>query len=298
MGLKLSNVCKSYGAKKVVDNISFEMNEPGAFGLLGRNGAGKTTTIRMILDILSKDSGVIEWNGKKVKRENVNFGYLPEERGIYPKAKVNDQLLYFARLKGMETDKAKEAIIYWAKKLEVTEYLSQTAEKLSKGNQQKIQFMSVLIHNPELVILDEPFSGLDPINAEIIRSIIIDLVNEGKYIILSSHQMNIIEEFCTDILILDEGKTIINDNLKKIKKSYGKNKLIINADKKIDSYLDENYFEVTSFKDGEYEIKFSNLEKVYDLLKIIIDDKVTIDKFEIKEPSLTEIFVDKVGKKQ
>jgi ABC-2 type transport system ATP-binding protein len=296
MGLKLENVSKSYGTKKVVDSISFEMNKPSIFGLLGRNGAGKTTTIRMLLGIISKNNGLIEWDGKKVSRETVNFGYLPEDRGIYPKAKVIDQLIYFATLKGMEEKDAIKSIKKWAKKLEVEEYLDQTAEKLSKGNQQKIQFMSVLIHDPELIILDEPFSGLDPINTEIIKNIIMAAINKGKYIILSSHQMNVIEEFCTDILILDKGKTIIKGNLKEIKKSYGKNKLIIDTDNNIDKYLDKKIFNIISKKDNIYEIKFKDINKVYELLKQLLNDKIIIDKFEIKEPSLHEIFIDKVGK--
>ncbi len=296
MGLRLENVNKSYGTKKVVNNITFEMDKPGIFGLLGRNGAGKTTTIRMILGILKKDSGLIEWNGKRVSRENVNFGYLPEERGIYPKSKVMDQLLYFAELKGMTKVDAIKSIEYWAKKLEVSEYLDQIAEKLSKGNQQKIQFMTVLIHNPELIILDEPFSGLDPINSEIIKNVILDLIKEGKYIILSSHQMNIIEEFCTDIIILNQGLTIIKGNLKEIKKGYGKNRLLISSDKKIDKYLDKKNFEILSYKDGDYEIKFNDINKVYEILNTLTNDKFLIDKFEIKEPSLHEIFIDKVGK--
>jgi ABC-2 type transport system ATP-binding protein len=295
MGLKLENVNKNYGSKKVVDNISFEMTKPGIFGLLGRNGAGKTTTIRMLLGILNKDSGLISWDDKGINRDNVNFGYLPEDRGIYQKAKIIDQLLYFSMLKGMNESDAKESIKKWAKILEVEEYLYMTAEKLSKGNQQKIQFMAVLIHNPELVILDEPFSGLDPINSEIIKKIIIGLIKDGKYIILSSHQMNIIEEFCTDILILDKGKTIIKGNLKDIKKSYGKNKLIIDSDSNIEKYLDKKGFEIINCIDNYYEIKFKDINKVYSLLEKIINDKILINKFEIKEPSLNEIFIDKVG---
>lgn len=295
MGLKLENVNKTYGSKKVVDNISFEMIKPGVFGLLGRNGAGKTTTIRMLLGILNKDSGLISWNNRTITRDNVNFGYLPEDRGIYQKAKIMDQLLYFSMLKGMKESDAKESIKKWAKILEVEEYLYMTAEKLSKGNQQKIQFMSVLTHNPELIILDEPFSGLDPINSEIIKKIIMGLIKDGKYIILSSHQMNIIEEFCTDILILDRGKTIIKGNLKEIKKSYGKNKLIIDCDKNIDKYLDEKYFKIISCIDNYYEIKFKDISKTYNLLEKLINDKIFINKFEIKEPSLNEIFIDKVG---
>ena len=164
--------------------------------MLGTNGAGKTTTIRMLLGILKKDSGEITWNGKEVVRKHVNFGYLPEERGVYPKTKIFDQLMYFAELKGMKKEEATLAINKWAKELKVEEYLQVTAEKLSKGNQQKIQFMTAIIHNPELVVLDEPFSGLDPVNTEILKNIIIDLVKNGKYVIMSAHQMATIEEFC------------------------------------------------------------------------------------------------------
>jgi ABC-2 type transport system ATP-binding protein len=296
MGLNIENISKSYSGKRVVNNLSFKMDKPGVFGLLGRNGSGKTTTIRMMLGIINKEGGSIEWNGHKITRENVSYGYLPEERGIYPKAKIGEQLLYFAELKGMSRENAKKAIDHWAKILEVSEYLDQQAEKLSKGNQQKIQFMTVLTHDPELIILDEPFSGLDPINAEIIKNIIVDLVKKGKYIILSSHQMNIIEEFCTEILILDKGNTIIEGNLKEIKQSYGKNTLFINTNNDIDKYLDKKSFTIVSEKDGEYEIKFNNIDKTYELLKDIIENKIQVDKFEIKEPSLNEIFIDKVGK--
>ncbi len=222
MGLKLENVSKKFVGKQAVDNISFEVNKPGVFGLLGTNGAGKTTTIRMLLGIIKKDSGEITWNGKKVERKSVNFksvnfGYLPEERGVYPKTKIYDQLMYFAKLKGMNKKDADVAIKKWAKILKVEEYLPMEAEKLSKGNQQKIQFMTAIIHNPELIVLDEPFSGLDPVNTEILKNVIIDLVSEGKYIIMSSHQMVSIEEFCSDILILNKGKTVLKGNLKEIK---------------------------------------------------------------------------------
>ena len=160
MGLKLENVSKKFVGKQAVDNISFEVNKPGVFGLLGTNGAGKTTTIRMLLGIIKKDSGEITWNGKKVEKKSVNFGYLPEERGVYPKTKIYDQLMYFAKLKGMNKKAADVEIKKWAKVLKVEEYLPMEAEKLSKGNQQKIQFMTAIIHNPELIVLDEPFSGL------------------------------------------------------------------------------------------------------------------------------------------
>ncbi len=162
MGLVVINVDKSFGTKKVVDNINFEIQKPGVYGLLGTNGAGKTTTIRMILGILKKDSGEITWNSKEVQRKHVNFGYLPEERGVYPKTKIHDQLMYFAKLKGMKKDVAEEKMNYWAKRLEVEQYLQMTPEKLSKGNQQKIQFITAILHDPELLILDEPFSRFRP----------------------------------------------------------------------------------------------------------------------------------------
>ena len=237
MGLKLENVSKKFVGKQAVDNISFEVDKPGVFGLLGTNGAGKTTTIRMLLGIIKKDTGEITWNGKKVERKSVNFGYLPEERGVYPKTKIYDQLMYFAKLKGMNPKDADAAIKKWAKVLKVEEYIPMPAEKLSKGNQQKIQFMTAIIHDPELVVLDEPFSGLDPVNTEILKNVIIDLVKMGKYIIMSSHQMASIEEFCSDILILNKGKTVLQGNLKEIKEVYRANRLELSTDKNIDEYI-------------------------------------------------------------
>ncbi len=197
MSLVLKNVSKSFVGKKAVENISFSLTKPGVYGLLGTNGAGKITTIRMLLGIIKKDSGEITWKGKAVDRKSVRFGYLPEERGVYPKTKIFDQLMYFAELKGMKKNEAVSSINKWAKELKVEEYLQMPAEKLSKGNQQKIQFMTAIIHNPELVVLDEPFSGLDPVNTEILKNIIIDLIRNGKYIIMSAHQMATIEENTT-----------------------------------------------------------------------------------------------------
>ena len=237
MGLTVKNVSKSYAGKKVVDNVSIEINKPCVYGLLGTNGAGKTTTIRMLLGIIRKDSGKITWNGKKVERKNVNFGYLPEERGVYQKTIIFDQLMYFAELKGMSKKDAEKEIKEWAKRLKVEEYMNKTAEKLSKGNQQKIQFMTAIIHNPELIVLDEPFSGLDPVNTEIIKNIIIDLVKEGKYVIMSAHQMATIEEFCSDILILDKGKTVLQGNLKNIRKSYPANRIKVETNTDITKYI-------------------------------------------------------------
>ena len=295
MGLIIKNVSKSYGNKKVVDNISLEISKPGVYGLLGTNGAGKTTTIRMLLGILKKDSGEITWNGKEVERKHVNFGYLPEERGVYPKVNIYTQLMYFAKLKGMQEKEANEAIKYWMKRLEVQEYMNMTAEKLSKGNQQKIQFITAVVHNPELVVLDEPFSGLDPVNTEIIRNVILELIEKGKYIIMSAHQMSVVEEFCTDILILNKGKTVLQGNLKQIKDTYKANKLYISTRQDIKEYISKLNMSIYLEKDNEYEININNEEQGYELFNMLAQNDIKVDKFEIRKPSLHDIFIEKVG---
>lgn len=295
MGLVLKNVSKTFVGKRAVDNISFELNKPGVFGLLGTNGAGKTTTIRMLLGIIKKDSDEITWNGKVVDRKSVNFGYLPEERGVYPKTKIYNQLMYFAELKGMKKEEADEAIKNWAKKLKVEEYLDKPAEKLSKGNQQKIQFMTAVIHNPELLVLDEPFSGLDPVNTELLKNIIINLVKEGKYIIMSAHQMSTIEEFCSDILILNKGKTVIKGNLKEIKDTYPANRVQIETNENIETDIKKLGFEIENIKNYSYTVKIFDEQKAHELLKELVIKGITINKFEIMKPTLNDIFIEKVG---
>lgn len=296
MGLKVENVSKSYGTKKVVDNISFSIDKPGVFGLLGTNGAGKTTTIRMILGILKKDTGEISWNGKEVARKHVNFGYLPEERGIYPKTKIYDQMMYFARLKGMDKKKADEAIKYWMKRLEVEEYMYMPAEKLSKGNQQKIQFITAILHEPELIVLDEPFSGLDPVNTELLKNVILELVSKNKYIIMSSHQMASIEEFCTDVVILNKGKTVLKGNLKKIRNEYKATKIELSTLENVDKYIKEVGLEIVSNINNDYEIEIHGEDDGYNLFQKLSQNNVKVIKFEIKKPSLNDIFIEKVGK--
>mgnify|MGYP001299928961 FL=1 len=295
MSLELKNVSKSFVGKKAVDNISFSLTKPGVYGLLGTNGAGKTTTIRMLLGIIKKDSGEITWKGKPVDRKLVRLGYLPEERGVYPKTKIFDQLKYFAELKGMEKNQAISSINRWAKELKVEEYLQMSAEKLSKGNQQKIQFMTAIIHDPELVVLDEPFSGLDPVNTEILKNIIIDLIRNGKYIIMSAHQMATIEEFCSDILILNKGKTVLQGNLKEIKEKYPANRVEIDVKQDIESYIKELNLEIEIETNNNYVIKISDEEKAHKLLNKLVVNGINIDKFEIKKPTLNDIFIEKVG---
>ena len=295
MSLLLKNVSKKYGNKTVVNNISFGLEKPGVFGLLGTNGAGKTTTIRMLLGILKTNSGEITWKGKAVNRKEVNFGYLPEERGVYPKIKIVDQLVYFAELKGMSKEDALKSIDKWAKVLKIEEYLNMPAEKLSKGNQQKIQFLTAIIHDPELVVLDEPFSGLDPVNTEIIKNVIIDLVKAGKYVIMSAHQMVTIEEFCSDILILNKGKTVLQGNLQDIKDTYPANRVLVNCNADIKDLVKKQKLTIENEVNNNYIIHIDKEEQADKLLTELVKNKIKIEKFEIMKPTLNDIFIEKVG---
>ena len=277
MGIIVENVSKTYIDKKAVDNISFEFNKPGVFALLGTNGAGKTTTIRMILGIIKKDSGKITWNGKNVDRKSVNFGYLPEERGIYPKTKIVDQL------------------VYWLDRLKMTEYKNMTAEKLSKGNQQKIQFITAVMHNPELIVLDEPFSGLDPVNSDILRDIILELVEKGKYIIMSSHQMESVEAFCEEIVILNKGKTVVKGNLSEIKEKYPVNKVEIETKDDITKAIEGIDCKIKKHIGKKYIVEFNEEKQADEIIKHLVNNNIKIEKYEIVRPTLHEIFVEKVG---
>lgn len=295
--LILDQVSKTFAGKLVVDKISLRLTEPSVYGLLGTNGAGKTTTIRMLLGIISKDSGTITWNGQPVTRKEVNFGYLPEERGVYPKVQILQQLLYFAELKGLKRETAESSIRQWAKRLKVEEYLTMTAEKLSKGNQQKIQFLTAIIHDPDLVVLDEPFSGLDPVNTEILKDIIIDLVRDGKFVIMSAHQMPTIEEFCSDILILNKGKTVLQGNLQDIKATYPATRVQIDTDTDISELIESRHLEIENSKNHQYTIKISSEAEAEKLLQDLITKNIKITKFEIMKPTLNDIFIEKVGAK-
>ena len=295
MGLELKDVCKNFGTKQAVKHLNLIINEPGVYGLLGTNCAGKTTTIRMILGIIKKTAGTITWNGKEVTRENVNFGYMPEERGVYPKTKIYDQLMYFAKLKGITSEEANEAIDYWLKRLQMEEYRDVLAEKLSKGNQQKIQFIIAVMNDPELIVLDEPFSGLDPVNTETLSEVMKELIAKGKYIIMSSHQMSSIEEFCTDLTILNRGDTVLQGNLEKIKNSYSSEKLELIVNQNIDNFVKEENLEIIENKDNHYLIKQKDEKQGEELLKKLINSNIRITKFEMKKPTLNEIFIEKVG---
>ena len=310
MSLIVRDLTKKYGEKTVVDHLSFAMEGPGVYALLGTNGAGKTTSIRMMLGMLARDGGETLWNGEELSLEKCNMGYLAEERGLYPKYTLMDQLKYFASLRGVDGPEAAKRIRYWASRLEVEEYLypekttrqgrkipapSLKADQLSKGNQQKIQLMMALISDPELLILDEPLSGLDPVNTDLFKGIIREEISKGKYLIMSSHQMPTVEEFCTDITILDRSKTVLQGNLNDIKKSYGRVNLKLKTDRDVGELIRASGALILTEKENEYQIKVRGEDQAMALLRDLTARNVTVVTFDLQEPSLHEIFVEKVG---
>ena len=295
MSLVVENLRKQYGSHLAVDNLSFEINEPGVFALLGTNGAGKTTSIRIILGMLAKDEGTILWKGKPFDAVNEKIGYLAEERGLYPKVNILEQMYYFASLKGMNKTDAKKAIDYWFNRLEINSYKTKRAEQLSKGNQQKVQLVAALISDPDIMILDEPLSGLDPVNADLFKSVIREQIGKKKYIIMSSHQMNVIEEFCEDIIIMHKGKSTLKGNLNDIKKSYGRVNLLVKADGDFMPMANQCGLVVSESTPNGTTFRVENEAQAYKLLNLMTESNVLPVKFELREPTLHEIFVEKVG---
>ena len=307
MSLEVRNLVKKYGEKTVVNNLSFHMETPGVYALLGTNGAGKTTTLRIMLGMLAFDSGEVLWNQKPLNPMKVNLGYLAEERGLYPKYTLIDQLLYFAKLKNVPKEEAKKRIRYWAQRLEVEEYIyaqpqakgkkkpkEKTADQLSKGNQQKIQLMAALLSEPELIVLDEPLSGLDPVNSDLFKSIIKELMEKDIYLIMSSHQMETIEEFSSNITILNRGNAVLQGDLNEIKKSYGRVNMIVKCDDDIEEYIKLFNLNVMKRTPDGYHIKVTGEQQAMQFLAKLTEQKVSIVRFELREPSLHEIFVEKV----
>lgn len=247
MTLLLKDVTKRFGKHTAVDQLSLEIPEKQMYGFLGGNGAGKTTTFRMILGLLGVTEGDISWNGDSIGYDKSHLvGYLPEERGLYPKLKVKEQLIYLGKLRGMNKKDVVTELAGWLERFKVPEYMDKKVEELSKGNQQKIQFISAVIHKPKLLILDEPFSGLDPINVEMLKEAVVDLKESGTSIVFSSHQMDHVEELCEQLCILHKGKDVVKGSLREIKRSFGKKNLIIHADESLD-FL-RNQAGVASFK--------------------------------------------------
>lgn len=295
MVLQLKNVTKKFGAFTAVDNLSISIPEKEMFGFLGGNGAGKTTTFRMILGILENSAGEITWNNDSINYStSPHIGYLPEERGLYPKLKVKDQLVYLARLRGMDKKEALTELNYWLDRFRIPEYLEKKVEELSKGNQQKIQFISAVLHKPKLLILDEPFSGLDPVNVEQLKSAVIDLKNAGTTIVFSSHRMEHVEEMCEHLCIMHKGSPVVHGSLKEIKRSFGKKNLIIHADFDL-TYLIRfpGVIKMKQTTEG-VSLQIEKEEMAEAILKDIVG-KGFIRKFALEEPTLNDIFIEKVG---
>lgn len=292
--LEISHLSKKYGGKTAVDSLSFSVGAGEVFGLLGRNGAGKTTTIKMMLGLVAADGGTVKWNYKN-GLGHVSYGYLPEERGLYPKTKVIDQLTYFARLEGMGRQEIKTSIDYWMERFDIGEYRNKLAGDLSKGNQQKVQLVATLLHNPELIILDEPFSGLDPVNTNLLTEVILEEKEKGKVIIMSSHQMDQVEKFCKQVVLMKEGKAIIAGDLAAVKDSYGTMYLSLFGDVAgLAAFCSANEYAF----EQEHKRVIVPLKKNQDPLDILSELKkngVGVNEVTYLQPTLHQIFVDKVG---
>lgn len=295
MSLIVEHLSKSFNGHQAVKDLSFQFTEPGVFAFLGTNGAGKSTSIRMILNMLKKDSGTVLWKGKPLNVLDEKIGYLAEERGLYPKYNVEEQMYYFASLKGMKKSQATPAIDYLFNRLNINEYRKKKAEQLSKGNQQKVQLAAALICNPELIILDEPLSGLDPVNADLFKSIIREERDKGKFIVMSCHQMETIEEFCEDLVLLHRGETVMQGNLNEIKKSYGRVNLTVKADQEFLPIAEEIGLTVVEDTPNGTNFKVYGDEQAQEFLRRMLEEKINVVKFDLREPSLHELFVEKCG---
>lgn len=302
MKLEVKNLRKTFGENEVLHGISFSVESGKALGLLGRNGAGKTTTIRILMDVFHANSGEILLDGKPFIRKEHSIGYLPEERGLYPKKKVLEQMIYLAQLRGISKNQAKENSLKWLGRLEVEQYANNKLETLSKGNQQKVQLASTLVANPDIVILDEPFSGLDPVNSQILKDIVQSLIEENRIVIFSSHQMGYVEEFCENIAIINHGEIVLEGELSKIKQEFGKNQLVLNAENysvsELKNYLEENFVNEVSIIGAKKEFVIISLNENMtkkDLLTKLLDSPIEIERFENYKPSLNDIFVAKAG---
>ena len=290
MILELKNIDKSFGNKHVLKDVSFTAQSGKAFGLLGRNGAGKTTTIRILMNVFAADNGQVLIDGKQIDYEKIKIGYLPEERGMYPKKIIIDQLVYFAQLKGMRRKNATESVDMWLSRLGMSEYRNKKLDTLSKGNQQKIQLITALAHDPHIIILDEPFSGLDPVNAMLLKDVVKDQISKGKIVLFSSHQMSYIEEFCDSIAIINSGKVVVKGDLYDIKRNYPRNKLVISSVQQKE--IEEEYKGKCSYHDdGRFIVSLDNDDDKKSVMYDIVG-KYDVDEIKVYEPSLNDIFVE------
>lgn len=296
ISVKVDNVYKSFGDFTAVQDLSLQVKAGRVFGLIGPNGAGKTTTIRMIVNILIPDSGSITLFGQKLTREAQDrIGYLPEERGLYKRMKVVDQLRFFAELKNVNRRVAEERIDSWLARLKLSEWKNKKSIELSKGMQQKIQFLTAILHDPDLLVFDEPFSGLDPVNVELLKDIVIDLKREGKAIIFSTHQMEIAEKVCDDICLINRSRKVLDGSLREVKRSFGRNAVALRIEGSDGVLNDPQLVARVERHSDELEVLLAAGISPQDLLKKLVDSGATITKFELVEPSLNDIFIEKVS---
>lgn len=302
MKLEVKNITKSFGEHEVLHGISFEVESGKALGLLGRNGAGKTTTIRILMDVFHANSGELYLDGEKFQQRKHQIGYLPEERGLYPKKTVIEQMVYLGRIRGISKTEATENAKKWLARLEVSQYEKSKLETLSKGNQQKVQLASTLVCDPDIVILDEPFSGLDPVNSQILQDVVKELIADNKIVIFSSHQMSYVEEFCEEIAIINKGEIVLGGNLNQIKKDFGENQLVVSATNQDLEQLEQilksllpEMVQVTGRTKEELIVRSINNSTRKQLLEKLLANNVDIEHFETYKPSLNDIFVAKVG---
>jgi ABC-2 type transport system ATP-binding protein len=295
--IELKSVSKSFGDVKAVQDITFATTEGEIFGLLGPNGAGKSTTIKMIMNILAPDTGEILFNGKAItEADKDRIGYLPEERGLYRKVKINEMLLYLASLKNADPVAAERRLDEWLERFDLKEWKTRTPEALSKGMAQKVQFIAAILHDPEFIFLDEPFSGLDPISTDTLREFVLDLGRQGKTILFSTHNMEVAEKICSRILVIDHGREVISGSLAAIKSRYGHNTVVAEFDGNIDFDTLAGLVENVTRYPRWVEIELAIGASPQDLLKLLVA-QVTLRRFEVVSPSLHRIFVEIVGGK-
>jgi ABC-2 type transport system ATP-binding protein len=294
--LEVKNITKNFGDFTAVDNLSFNIRPGRIFGFLGPNGAGKTTTIRMIVGITIPDEGEIRLFGSKITSEiRDRIGYLPEERGLYKKMKVQDQLRYFAALKGVPQKEADKRIDFWLDRMKLSEWKMKKTTDLSKGMSQKLQFISTMLHDPDLLILDEPFSGLDPVNVEFMKDVIAEIKSRDKTIIFSTHLMETAEKLCNDILLINKSKKVISGSLRKIKEGYGKNVISLRCIGGEAVLKDKSLVAQVVEHADENEIFLTEEGTSQKLLQRLVESGAEVTKFEMIEPSLNDIFIEKVS---
>jgi ABC-2 type transport system ATP-binding protein len=294
--LTISGVTKRFDEFTAVNNLSLRVRPGRIFGLIGPNGAGKTTTIRMIVNITAPDEGTIELFGQKMTAElQDRIGYLPEERGLYKKMKIVEQLRFFGELKNVKGKKAEEAIDRWLERVKLTEWKTKKASELSKGMQQKIQFIAAVLHDPDLMILDEPFSGLDPVAQELLKEVVLELKAEGKTIIFSTHQMEVAEKICDDICMINKSRKVLDGTLREIKSSFGRNSVALRVEGGEGVLADPSLVAKVEHHSDETEALLAEGADAQKLLQRLIAAGATVSKFELVEPSLNDIFIAKVG---